>query len=47
MSEPVYLDRSQLPDISKLVLEDDTPLDSFINEKQPASFSIRRTFLRP
>jgi Uma2 family endonuclease len=34
MSEPVYLDPSQLPDISQLVLEDETPLDSFINEKQ-------------
>ncbi len=34
MSEPLTLDPSQLPDISNLVLEDDTPLDSFINEKQ-------------
>jgi Uma2 family endonuclease len=34
MSEPLTLDPSQFPDISKLVLEDDTPLDSFINEKQ-------------
>ncbi|TAF30716.1 MAG: Uma2 family endonuclease [Oscillatoriales cyanobacterium] len=34
MSEPLILDPSQLPDISNLVLEDDTPLDSFINEKQ-------------
>jgi Uma2 family endonuclease len=34
MSEPLTLDPNQLPDISKLVLEDDTPLDSFINEKQ-------------
>ncbi|MEG4803097.1 hypothetical protein QUB63_24795 [Microcoleus sp. ARI1-B5] len=30
MSEPLILDPSQLPDISNLVLEDDTPLDSFI-----------------
>ena len=34
MSESLTLDPSQLPDISNLVLEDDTPLDSFINEKQ-------------
>ncbi|MCL1473850.1 Uma2 family endonuclease [Argonema antarcticum] len=34
MSEPSILDPSQFPDISGLVLEDDTPLDSFINEKQ-------------
>jgi Uma2 family endonuclease len=34
MSDPLTLDPSQLPDISNLVLEDDTPLDSFINEKQ-------------
>ena len=34
MSEPLTLDPSQLPDISNLVLEDDTALDSFINEKQ-------------
>ncbi len=34
MSEPLILDASQLPDISGLVLEDNTPLDSFINEKQ-------------
>ena len=34
MSEPLILDQSQFPDISGLVLEDDTPLDSFINEKQ-------------
>lgn len=34
MSEPLILDANQLPDINKLVLEDDTPLDSFINEKQ-------------
>ncbi|MCU0541168.1 MAG: Uma2 family endonuclease [Oscillatoriaceae cyanobacterium Prado104] len=34
MSEPLTLDPSQLPDISNLVLEDNTPLDSFINEKQ-------------
>jgi len=34
MSERLILDPSQFPDLSKLVLEDDTPLDSFINEKQ-------------
>jgi len=34
MSEPLILDPSQYPDISNLVLEDNTPLDSFINEKQ-------------
>jgi Uma2 family endonuclease len=34
MSEPLTLDPSQLPDISNLILEDDTPSDSFINEKQ-------------
>lgn len=34
MSELLTLDLSQIPDISNLVLEDNTPLDSFINEKQ-------------
>ncbi|MCL1471988.1 Uma2 family endonuclease [Argonema antarcticum] len=34
MSEPITLDPSQYPDNSKIVQEDDTPLDSFINEKQ-------------
>jgi len=34
MSEPITLDPSQYPDTSKLIQEDDTPLDSFINEKQ-------------
>jgi Uma2 family endonuclease len=30
----IFLDPSQYPDNSQLVQEDDTPLDSFINEKQ-------------
>lgn len=30
----VYLDPSQYPDTSHLIFQDDTPLDSFINEKQ-------------
>lgn len=30
----IFLDPSQYPDTSQLVQEDDTPLDSFINEKQ-------------
>ncbi len=30
----VYLDPSEYPDTSHLVFQDDTPLDSFINEKQ-------------
>jgi len=34
MSELITLNPSQYPDTSKLVQEDDTPLDSFINEKQ-------------
>ncbi|MGE5656934.1 MAG: Uma2 family endonuclease [Actinomycetota bacterium] len=34
MAEIVTLDPSEIPDISNLVLEDNTPLDSFINEKQ-------------
>ena len=34
MSEPLTLDPSQYPDNSKIVQEDDTPLDSFLNEKQ-------------
>ncbi len=34
MSEIITLDPSQYPDISQLVQEDDTPLDSFIAEKQ-------------
>jgi Uma2 family endonuclease len=34
MSEPIILDSSQYPDHSQIVQEDDTPLDSFINEKQ-------------
>lgn len=34
MSEILTLDPSEIPDISHLVFEDDTPLDSFINEKQ-------------
>ncbi|MCC3414500.1 MULTISPECIES: Uma2 family endonuclease [unclassified Microcoleus] len=34
MSEQIILDPSQYPDTTQLVQEDDTPLDSFINEKQ-------------
>ncbi|MEG4799501.1 Uma2 family endonuclease [Microcoleus sp. ARI1-B5] len=34
MSDPITLDPSQYPDTTQLVQEDDTPLDSFINEKQ-------------
>jgi Uma2 family endonuclease len=34
MSEPLILHPSQYPDNSKIIQEDDTPLDSFINEKQ-------------
>jgi len=34
MSEPLTLDPSQYPDNSQIIQEDDTPLDSFLNEKQ-------------
>jgi Uma2 family endonuclease len=34
MPDAITLDASQYPDTSQLVQEDDTPLDSFINEKQ-------------
>jgi hypothetical protein len=34
MSELITLNPSQYPDTSKIVQEDNTPLDSFINEKQ-------------
>ena len=34
MSEPLILDPSQYPANSKIAQEDDTPLDSFINEKE-------------
>ncbi|OCR00282.1 hypothetical protein BCD67_25085 [Oscillatoriales cyanobacterium USR001] len=34
MSDLITLDPNQYPDTSQLVQEDDTPLDSFINEKQ-------------
>ncbi|CBN57262.1 MULTISPECIES: Uma2 family endonuclease [Kamptonema] len=34
MSDLIALDPNQYPDTSQLVQEDDTPLDSFINEKQ-------------
>jgi len=34
MSEQITLDPSQYPDTTQLVQEDDTPVDSFINEKQ-------------
>ncbi|MEK0193577.1 Uma2 family endonuclease [Microcoleus anatoxicus] len=34
MSDQITLDPSQYPDTTQLVQEDDTPLDSFINEKQ-------------